>query len=266
MKFKHQISIKLKKTAFKIILAGLFLVTIGLLCWKSPWIRSLTIMLFTIVIAGIVGGMVGTIAGSALMFVLIVCARTVLRIQRFRAKIIDAWRDDRIDSMPVYPINDRSIRAQLAATRRFSPSERLARIAELENLIRLRSSVLSITDLQNLNLLGRERQQIVEEGSWSYARRSRVDRIEEIRNSRLANGRTVPSGLVDIDDDLESVNFDDDENPFLSGLTYYGDDDPDGIGDLTCTYNARSLFLRCAVHPDVETCDGCRDYQSSIDF
>jgi Family of unknown function (DUF6464) len=265
MKFKHQISIKLKKITFKIILAGLFFITIGLLCWKSPWIRSLTMMVFTVIVAGIVGGTVGAIAGSAFVFVLIVCARTILRIQRFRAKIIDAWRDDRIDSMPAYPINDRSIRAQLAAISRLSPSERLARITELENLIRLRSSVFSIADLQNLNLLGRERQRIVEERSWSYARRLRVDRIEEIRNSRLANGRTLPSGLADIDDDLESINFDDDENPFLSGLTYYGDDDLDGIGDLTCTYNARSLFLRCAVHPDVETCEGCRDYQSSID-
>ncbi len=33
-----------------------------------------------------------------------------------------------------------------------------------------------------------------------------------------------------------------------------------GLGDLTCDYNANSAFLRCAVHPGAETCEGCRDY------
>jgi hypothetical protein len=34
------------------------------------------------------------------------------------------------------------------------------------------------------------------------------------------------------------------------------------IGDLSCTYNARSSLLRCAVNP-AGPCQGCRHYQPS---
>jgi Family of unknown function (DUF6464) len=33
------------------------------------------------------------------------------------------------------------------------------------------------------------------------------------------------------------------------------------IGDRTCKYNAHSPYLRCAVTPDVDTCEGCRHYE-----
>ena len=33
------------------------------------------------------------------------------------------------------------------------------------------------------------------------------------------------------------------------------------IGDLTCRYNAHSPYIRCAVNPDLDTCEECRDYQ-----
>ncbi len=34
------------------------------------------------------------------------------------------------------------------------------------------------------------------------------------------------------------------------------------IGDITCKFNARSAYLRCAVNPD-GPCKGCRYYQPS---
>ena len=40
------------------------------------------------------------------------------------------------------------------------------------------------------------------------------------------------------------------------------DEDSIGIGDLTCEYNAHSALFRCAVHPGVETCEGCHDHHS----
>ena len=33
------------------------------------------------------------------------------------------------------------------------------------------------------------------------------------------------------------------------------------IGDPTCSYNAHSPYIRCAVNPDLDTCEECRDYQ-----
>ncbi|MEN9251036.1 MAG: DUF6464 family protein [Thermostichales cyanobacterium BF3_bins_165] len=35
---------------------------------------------------------------------------------------------------------------------------------------------------------------------------------------------------------------------------------PQGLGDLSCLYNAHSPLLRCAVHP-LGPCEGCRDYR-----
>ncbi len=34
------------------------------------------------------------------------------------------------------------------------------------------------------------------------------------------------------------------------------------IGDITCTYNARSELVRCAINPG-GPCDGCLDYQAT---
>jgi hypothetical protein len=43
---------------------------------------------------------------------------------------------------------------------------------------------------------------------------------------------------------------------------YYDSDRSQGIGDLTCIYNAHSSLIRCAVNPDVE-CEDCRHYERS---
>jgi hypothetical protein len=35
------------------------------------------------------------------------------------------------------------------------------------------------------------------------------------------------------------------------------------IGDASCTYNARSTLIRCAIHP-IGPCDGCRYYEGIV--
>jgi Family of unknown function (DUF6464) len=44
----------------------------------------------------------------------------------------------------------------------------------------------------------------------------------------------------------------DPEEQYIEGVGYV-------IGDLTCTYNARSPYIRCAVNPD-GLCQDCRHY------
>jgi Family of unknown function (DUF6464) len=93
----------------------------------------------------------------------------------------------------------------------------------------------------------------IERKGWSLARRMRVDRIDEIRRSRLERGLFVPNGLADPVDEIEYIQ----DRDWME----ISDDEVLGIGDLSCEYNARSLFLRCAVHPNVDTCEGCHDYR-----
>lgn len=45
----------------------------------------------------------------------------------------------------------------------------------------------------------------------------------------------------------------DPEEQYVDGVGYV-------IGDLSCTYNARSPYIRCAVNPD-GLCQDCRHYQ-----
>jgi Family of unknown function (DUF6464) len=97
------------------------------------------------------------------------------------------------------------------------------------------------------------RAKTIERKGWSLARRERVDRIDEIRRSRLERGLFVPNGLADPVDEIEYVQ----DRDWME----ISDDEVLGIGDLSCGYNARSLFLRCAVHPNVDTCEGCHDYR-----
>lgn len=46
----------------------------------------------------------------------------------------------------------------------------------------------------------------------------------------------------------------DPEEQYVDGVGYV-------IGDLSCTYNARSPYMRCAVNPD-GLCQDCRHYQN----
>jgi Family of unknown function (DUF6464) len=47
----------------------------------------------------------------------------------------------------------------------------------------------------------------------------------------------------------------DPEEQYVEGVGYV-------IGDLSCSYNARSPYIRCAVNPD-GLCQDCRHYQNS---
>lgn len=254
---------KLKR---KHILGGLGLGILVLLCFKSLFFRVFIIFGLLILVAAIVGGVSGALAVSCLFLLLGICARIWRRLLRLVSKFISAWQSKETDSeyfiaQPSSAFSRlRSVRSQLRIAATQTRAERLRTIAQLQASIRSRSPNLSIQDLQDLNFLGRERHQIIDEESWSPVRRSRVDRIAEIRNSRRSSGRNMPFGLSEEDER---------ESEFIvtySDLLRYGalddDDDPDGIGDLTCEYNARSLFLRCAVHPGAETCEDCRDYRS----
>jgi hypothetical protein len=253
---------KLKR---KHILGGLVLGILAILCLRSRSLRVFVFFVLSILAAALVGGLIGTIAGSSVLLLLGISATFWMRLHRLVAKFTSAWQAKEADSeyfstQPTSAFSSvRSVRSQLRLAASQPRAERLRTIAQLQDSIRSRSPNLSIQDLQDLNFLGRERHQIIDEESWSPVRRSRVDRIAEIRNSRRSNGRNLPSGLSEEDEE---------ESEFIvtySDLLRYGaldDDDPDGIGDLTCEYNARSLFLRCAVHPGAETCEGCRDYRS----
>ncbi len=49
----------------------------------------------------------------------------------------------------------------------------------------------------------------------------------------------------------------DPEEQYVQGVGYV-------IGDLTCTYNARSPYMRCAVNPE-GLCQDCRHYERRED-
>jgi hypothetical protein len=80
-------------------------------------------------------------------------------------------------------------------------------------------------------------------------------------SSRSPRSQLRIAGLTNRDDDPEIIVPYDyetaDTDQIWSG-------DLDGIGDLTCQYNARSVLIRCAVHPGAATCEGCRDYQPHV--
>ena len=249
----------------KPIFGGLVVGILILLCLRSQAVRTISFFAVSILVAGLIGGIFGTIVGSSILLTIGICVAIVKRLQKLGARFISAWQPKEADSecFTLYPISNfsghRSVRSQLQIASSQSRAERLRLIAELQDYIRSRAPNLSIRDLQDLNFLSREHHQIIDEESWSPIRRSRVDRIAQIRISRWTNGQNLPSGLVE--DEPESEFF-----VTYSDLQSYGvfddDDEPDGIGDLTCQYNAQSLFIRCAVNPGAETCEGCRDYRS----
>lgn len=61
---------------------------------------------------------------------------------------------------------------------------------------------------------------------------------------------TVPirgfNGILERDKDMH----------YVEGMGYM-------IGDITCSLNARSPYLRCAINP-VGPCDGCKEYAPKI--
>jgi Family of unknown function (DUF6464) len=49
--------------------------------------------------------------------------------------------------------------------------------------------------------------------------------------------------------------------PVLTPQTQYMPDVGDLVGDISCKFNARSGYLRCAINP-AGPCEGCRHYQA----
>lgn len=242
----------------KLVGVGILIGLLFLIVMRSRVVRGILLFCTAIVLAGVFGGAIGAIAG--LTIVMLVSSATVvyLWLKQLGSKFIPTWQNKPVAAAGTDSFRSQSpsVSARLRAGSGYSHDERLILINELENVIRAKSPNFSDRDLQDLSLLGRERQQAIDEVNWTQIRRSRVDRIADIRSSRQANQQFIPSGLDTPESELELTT------PIYSDIDYYGilDDDEHGIGDLTCSYNARSLFLRCAVNPSAETCEGCRDY------
>lgn len=267
MKFNRKIFKRIDRKTTQLIIKGLLVSLIIILCFKARLLIGLILLFGTIILISAIGGwIVGAIAGSLIVLIFSTCETLVRSLGKWGSKFIPAWQPKQGESgdFNFQPISTyyrvRSVRLQLQSARSQSRTERLRLITELQACIRARSPNLSIQDLQDLNFLGRERQQIIDEASWSPVRRSRVNRIAEIRSLRQANGQILPSGLVDREEEIEFTITSSSLDNY--GVINHDEDDCYGIGDLTCEYNAHSLFLRCAVHPSVETCEGCRDYRS----
>ncbi|MFM2304512.1 MAG: hypothetical protein RLZZ135_1924 [Cyanobacteriota bacterium] len=182
-------------------------------------------------------------------------------IAAWRMKLLSSTTLSLPSSSSAFADRPRSVSSQLRIDSQRSRDERLSIVTQSIETIRSRTPNLSIQDLYDLNRLNLELQQIIDEASWSPARRARVARIAEIRNSRQAIGQTLPSGLIDREENEENseITISFEYETFDSGQIW--SDNLEGIGDLTCEYNARSLLIRCAVHPAATTCEGCRDYQ-----
>ncbi|WP_414619664.1 DUF6464 family protein [Calothrix sp. CCY 0018] len=75
----------------------------------------------------------------------------------------------------------------------------------------------------------------------SYPRQAR----SQNHNHRIDNPALLGCG--------EGENRAQDDRYYLEGVGYL-------VGDITCEYNARSGYIRCAVNPN-GPCDGCRFYE-----
>ena len=269
MNFNRRILIAIKNTTSKLIIGGLLVGIVILLALRSRSIRSSLIFLASLLVAIVAGGTIGGIVG---FLIISVCGMISIWMYKLGSKLISVWwvKPMGARSLDLPPIStlprSRSPRSQLRIALQRSRDERLSIITESIDIIRARTPNFSIQDLIDLNQLDLELRQIIDEASWSSTRRARVARIHAIRNSRQANGQTLPPGLTvgessaqwNGDEDTEiTVSYDDE----ITNTDRLWSGDLDGIGDLTCQYNARSVFIRCAVHPDAETCAGCRDYQ-----
>jgi hypothetical protein len=78
------------------------------------------------------------------------------------------------------------------------------------------------------------------------------------QKSRSAKSLHTPTPeLIEIEheqlsDYMLTLDFDDFTSDLLLDIN---------IGDRTCKYNAHSPYLRCAVNPDADTCDGCHHFE-----
>ncbi len=263
----------LSRNNLKLIGAGILIGLLILISTRSRAVANVVLFCAAIALAGICGGIVGAIAGTVMVVLMGILATAGLWLRKSRTKLVFAHQNKPIASSglelssPFEMPQRRSVSSQLrAAAGGYSRAERLQLIEELETAIRRRSPNFSLQDLRDLSLLGRERQQVNDEATWSSMRRARVERIAQIRASRQTHQRPIPIGLLDPDREQQDMATAPDRQVYrYVDFDYYGGltDDNDGIGDLTCVYNAHSLFLRCAVNPSADTCEGCRDYQAA---
>jgi hypothetical protein len=262
MYFSRKILIAIEKTT-RLTFGCLLLVIFVFLALSSRSIRSILIFWICLYITVVASSTIGVIIA---FLSISICVAIGFGLYQIGSQSIAAWRMKSLGSTTLalpssssdFSDRPRSIGSQLRIDSQRSRDERLSIVTQSIETIRARTPNLSIQDLYDLNRLNLELQQIIDEASWSPARRARVARIAEIRNSRQATGQTLPSGLIDREENSEiTISFE--YETFDSGQIW--SDNLEGIGDLTCQYNARSLLIRCAVYPTATTCEGCRDYQ-----
>ncbi|PAX53272.1 DUF6464 family protein [Brunnivagina elsteri] len=78
--------------------------------------------------------------------------------------------------------------------------------------------------------------------------------------SSFAEGRRIPQSLRTLEGTTRSTLLQDSlgetqrDRYYLEGVGYL-------IGDISCQFNARSGYIRCAINPS-GPCEGCRFYES----
>lgn len=84
-------------------------------------------------------------------------------------------------------------------------------------------------------------------------RRSEVETQARLRRALTSTYRVRTQRLYNTPIPSESPTRMPRDRYYLEGVGYL-------IGDISCRFNARSGYLRCAVNPE-GPCDGCRHYQ-----
>ena len=86
--------------------------------------------------------------------------------------------------------------------------------------------------------------------AWVFLRRTQHQRMVTIQVARGVSQRfsSLSGGRSPIPDDPEAL--------YIPGVGFV-------IGDISCQFNGRSPFLRCAINP-TGPCKDCRSYQERI--
>ena len=82
--------------------------------------------------------------------------------------------------------------------------------------------------------------------SWWLMRKTQARTRSQLRRAAM----TIPRTQVQ-----QNIRPDPSDRYYLEGVGYL-------VGDVSCRFNARSGYLRCAVNPN-GPCEGCRQYELS---
>jgi hypothetical protein len=84
--------------------------------------------------------------------------------------------------------------------------------------------------------------------SWWVIRKTQLRTRNRIRQAAInLSRRQLQQSMIPVPDEQISDRY------YLEGVGYL-------VGDISCQYNARSGYIRCAVNPS-GPCQGCRHYE-----